>query len=151
MIFFAGEGAAADFLSPSAGCNCIMPRLMDIFLSLQDAASGAAQQPAAPPFGMMVPIVLMVVVFYFIVIRPQGKQRKERDQMLANLKKNDHVVTTMGIYGVVKQIDSDKPHLTLCIDERNDVCIRVSKASIAGLEGDAKVDPQIEPADKKKS
>jgi preprotein translocase subunit YajC len=125
---------------------------MDMFLSLQDSGAGAGAAPQQPPaFSMMVPIVLMVVVFYFIVIRPQGKQRKERDLMLNNLKKNDHVITTMGIYGVVKQIDAEKAFLTLCIDEKNDVCIRVSKASIAGLEGDSKVDPQIEPADKKKS
>lgn len=128
---------------------------MDLIFFLQDAAAGAAGQPqpsASEGLLRMLPMFAMIfVVMYFLMIRPQNKQRKERDAMLAALKKNDHVITTMGIYGVVKQVETDKPFITLCIDERNDVCIRVSKASIAGLEGDAKVDPQSNLQDKKKS
>lgn len=127
---------------------------MDMLFFLQDAATGAVpaqQQPGGPgELLKMLPMFGMIfVVMYFLMIRPQNKQRKEREAMLAALKKNDHVITTMGIYGVVKQIDAEKAFITLCIDERNDVCIRVSKASIAGLEGDSKVDPQSGPQDKK--
>ena len=119
---------------------------MDLLFFLQDAAQAA---PAAPPQaapglgGMVVPLLLMFVVMYFLMIRPQSKQRKERDLMISNLKKNDHVVTNAGIYGIVKQVSDTT--VTLCIDERNDVCIRVSKSSIAGLEGD----PKTETPDKK--
>ncbi|HLY75558.1 MAG TPA: preprotein translocase subunit YajC [Planctomycetota bacterium] len=129
---------------------------MDMFLFLQDAAAGAAgQTPAPPPSGpgelfKMLPMFGMIfVVMYFLMIRPQGKQRKEREALLAGLKKNDHVVTSAGIYGVLKQVKPDDPFVTLCIDERNDVCIRVSKESIARLEGDAKAEPKAETEDKK--
>jgi preprotein translocase subunit YajC len=109
---------------------------MDMLFFLQDAGAGAPPagggQPAGPGLGgMMVPLVLMFVVMYFLMIRPQSKERKKREEMISNLKKNDHVLTSAGIYGIVKQVtDQD---LTLCIDERKDVCIRVSKASIANL------------------
>ncbi|HZE99597.1 MAG TPA: preprotein translocase subunit YajC [Planctomycetota bacterium] len=128
---------------------------MDMLLFLQDVAAGAAPQAAAPQGGpgellKMLPMFAMIfVVMYFLMIRPQSKQRKERDAMMASLKKNDHVVTASGIYGVVKQVKPDEPDVTLCIDERNDVCIRVSKASIAGLEGAVKTDPQAPAQDKK--
>lgn len=132
---------------------------MDILLFLQDAAATAAQQAPAqqqPGAGegllRMLPMFGMIfVVMYFMMIRPQNKQRKEREAMINNLKKNDHVLTSAGIFGVVKQVKPDDLYITLCIDERNDVCIRVSKESIARLEGDAKAEPKAEPQDNKKS
>ena len=47
---------------------------------------------------LYVPIGL---IFYFLVIRPQRQQQKKIKEMLANLKKNDEVVTTSGIHGSV--------------------------------------------------
>jgi len=108
---------------------------MDMLFFLQDAGGGAAPaggQPAGPGLGgMMIPLVLMFVVMYFLMIRPQNKERKKREETIAALKKNDHVLTSAGIYGIVKQL-SDQD-ITLCVDERKDVCIRVSRASIASV------------------
>jgi len=128
---------------------------MHILLFLQDATAGAAgtapQQPSAGD-GMlrMLPMFGMIfVVMYFLMIRPQNKQRKEREAMMSGLKKNYHVLTNAGFYGVIKQIKPEDQDLTLCIDERKDVCIRVSKSSIAGLvkasgapEGETKTETQ---------
>ena len=47
---------------------------------------------------LYVPIGL---IFYFLVIRPQRQQQKKTKEMLANLKKNDEVVTVAGIHGTV--------------------------------------------------
>ena len=47
---------------------------------------------------MYVPIIL---IFYFFIIRPQRQQQKKIKEMLANLKKNDEVITTSGIHGTV--------------------------------------------------
>lgn len=128
---------------------------MDMLLFLQDAtagAAGAAQQQPSAGDGMlrMLPMFGMIfVVMYFLMIRPQNKQRKEREAMMAGLKKNDHVLTSAGIYGVIKQIKPEDQDVTLCIDERKDVCIRVSKSSITGLvkasgapEGETKTETQ---------
>jgi len=47
---------------------------------------------------MYVPIIL---IFYFLIIRPQRQQQKKIKEMLANLKKNDEIITTSGIHGTV--------------------------------------------------
>ena len=47
---------------------------------------------------MYVPILLII---YFLIIRPQQQQQKKIKEMLANLKKNDEVITTSGIHGTV--------------------------------------------------
>jgi len=127
---------------------------MDLLFFVQDASQPAAggAQGQSQPGGLltMLPMfAMMFLVMYFLVMRPQSKQRKERETMISALKKNDHVITNTGIYGIVKQIKPEDAYLTLCIDERNDVCIRVSKASIAGLEGDPKVEPKPETTEKK--
>ncbi len=43
----------------------------------------------------------IIAIFYFLVIRPQRQQQKKIKEMLANLKKNDEVVTGSGIHGIV--------------------------------------------------
>lgn len=57
--------------------------------------------------GPFVPLILLFVVFYFLLIRPQQKQRKNRQDMLGSLKKGDRVVTIGGIYGLIKEIDEN--------------------------------------------
>jgi preprotein translocase subunit YajC len=54
--------------------------------------------------GMMQILPLMIGMFaimYFLIIRPQQKQRRERESLLRAIKKGDRVVTTGGLYGTV--------------------------------------------------
>lgn len=62
----------------------------------------ASQQ--APFIVQLVPMVLIFGIFYFLVIRPEKKKQKDHKDMLAGLKKNDEVVTSSGIHGVVVNI-----------------------------------------------
>jgi preprotein translocase subunit YajC len=55
--------------------------------------------------GPFVPLILLFVIFYFLLIRPQQKSQKKRQEMLKSLKKGDRVVTIGGIHGVIKEID----------------------------------------------
>ena len=50
---------------------------------------------------MFLPIAL---IFYFILIRPQQKQQKELQALIAELKINDEVVTNGGIIGRIKEL-----------------------------------------------
>ncbi len=59
-------------------------------------------QPAA--FLQMVPLLLIFVVFYFMLIRPQKTKEKEHLKMLESLNKNDEVVTSAGIHGVIVNV-----------------------------------------------
>jgi preprotein translocase subunit YajC len=68
-------------------------------------------QQAAPPtsplqgLASFLPIILVFVIFYFVLLAPMRKQQKKAKEMLAQLKKGDHVVTTGGIYGTVAQVE----------------------------------------------
>ena len=56
------------------------------------------------PMGSLVsfaPLILVFAIFYMLLIRPQQKKAKEHQRMLGQLKKNDEVMTSGGIYGKV--------------------------------------------------
>jgi preprotein translocase subunit YajC len=92
--------------------------------------------PAAQPNPMLQMLPLMaalLLVMYLMVFRPQRKQQAQRQEMLKNLKKNDRVVTTNGMYGVVAALSDDD--VTLKIDEQNNVRARFSKSAIAAVLG----------------
>ena len=50
---------------------------------------------------LFLPIAL---IFYFILIRPQQKQQKELQAMIAELKINDEIVTNGGVIGRIKEL-----------------------------------------------
>jgi preprotein translocase subunit YajC len=91
-------------------------------LSLAQASGGGGL------FDLMLPMVMVFGIFYFLVIRPQGKQRKERETMLSLLKRDDDVITVGGILGKIRSINEGV--VTLEIADR--VQIRVRLVSIEG-------------------
>ncbi len=42
-----------------------------------------------------------------MLIRPQQKQQRKRQELLRNLEKGNRVVTIGGIYGMIKEIDEE--------------------------------------------
>ncbi|MER3429497.1 MAG: preprotein translocase subunit YajC [Blastocatellia bacterium] len=50
------------------------------------------------------PFVLIFGIFYFLVILPQKRQRQQLQEMIAQLKINDEIVTNGGIIGKIKEI-----------------------------------------------
>lgn len=92
-----------------------------------------AQEPQGPagwvqfiPFAIM---GLMLVMFF----RASSRQRKELQNALAGLKKNDKVVTSGGILGVVVAIKENEDEVTLKVDDTSNTRIRVLKSSIVRI------------------
>jgi len=81
------------------------------------------------PLIQLVPFIFIFVIFYFMLILPQKRQQKEHLKMVANLKKNDEVVTASGIHGTVVNVKDTT--VILRVDEN--VKIEVEKVSIAAL------------------
>jgi len=77
----------------------------------------------------MMPIALMFVVLYFLLIRPQQKQRREHESMIENLKRNDEVVTSGGIYGRIQSI-ADK---VVVVEIAPNVRVRLDRAQVATI------------------
>ena len=85
--------------------------LLNLLALSQDnpaTGQGAPPPPAGPldtflrsPFPML---ILIVGVFYLLLIRPERKQRKQREELLGKLQKGDRVMTTGGLYATVAQV-----------------------------------------------
>ena len=95
---------------------------------------GAPVEPMAG-FGMLPLLIGLAVLFYFMIIRPQRKQQLTHEQMLRNLRKNDEVRTTGGIFGRIVGFEEDADQVVLRIDENQNVRIRVLRSSIAAVLG----------------
>ena len=50
----------------------------------------------------------LIAIFYFLIFRPQQKQRKELQQMLANVKQGDRIVTRGGIEATVDKVEEKR-------------------------------------------
>jgi preprotein translocase subunit YajC len=99
------------------------------FLLLGGAGGGGNQPGGSAGLISFLPIILIVVVFWFFMIRPQNKQRKETQRMLAELKKGDKVVTIGGIHGVVQSVRENT--VILKVDE--DCKIEFTRSAIASM------------------
>ncbi len=111
--------------------------LSGLFTQSQSPSSPQPQQP--PPVGgmfasMLLPFLIIFLAFYFLIIRPQRKQEQERRKMLANLQKNDYVLTSGGIYGTIVQVKDDE--ITFKIDEN--VKVKLAKSAVVSVISRAK-------------
>src|SRR5919108_4662486 len=70
-------------------------------------AAAAPPGSASGPAAFLQPLILvgaMFAIFYFIVLRPQQRQKVDRERMLGALKKGDRVVMTSGLHGTVTNL-----------------------------------------------
>lgn len=99
-----------------------------------------AGQPQRQPGGLellvtYLPMVLIVVVAWLLLYRPERERMRRQQELLAALKKNDRVVTTAGIYGIVANVDRDNDRVTLKVDDAANVKINVTLSSVSKVLG----------------
>ncbi|MCA9236655.1 MAG: preprotein translocase subunit YajC [Planctomycetales bacterium] len=97
-----------------------------------DAAAPAGDAPPEAP-ALFNPLVLGVIfaLFYFIMLRPKQREEQNRQQMLANLKENDRIVTAGGIHGVVTNVQRDAEQVTVRVDESTGAKLKIGLSAIA--------------------
>jgi preprotein translocase subunit YajC len=83
------------------------------------------------PLLQIVPFALILGIFYFIILLPAKRKQQKVQEFLNNLKVNDKVITTGGIWGQITKIDEQNVQLEIA----DRVRIRVSRAAIGGLQG----------------
>lgn len=69
--------------------------------------ANAAQSSVMGIGGMILWLVVIFGFMYFMMIRPQQKEAKKKDAMLAELAVGDTVLTTSGFYGTIIDIQDD--------------------------------------------
>jgi preprotein translocase subunit YajC len=79
----------------------------------------------------LLPLIVIGIMFYFLLILPERKKRKELENQLNSLKKNDRVVTTGGIVGVV--VNANPGAKTVLVRVDDNVKIEVLRSHIAHI------------------
>lgn len=117
---------------------------ISLFERLVILAQQADQQP--PGWVQLVPYmpVLLIIVLYILLIqRPQKREQLARQALLKSLKKNDRVVTSSGIFGVITSVQADADEVTIRVDETTNTKLRMRLASIAHVLGtDTSIDKE---------
>lgn len=104
--------------------------LYSLILLAQGAAENGApeaapQQPPGPTLpGILIYAIPIMVLWYVMFIRPQTRERAQRQEMLNALKKNDSVATIGGILGTVTHISEDGKEVTIRIDDNTRMRVR---------------------------
>ena len=96
-------------------------------LLLQETETPAA---SGEPFGgILIPMIAVAAIFYFLVIGPERKKQKARDEMLGAMKKGDEVMTSSGMYGRVVRIQED----VITLQVADGVRLRFNRAAIQSV------------------
>jgi preprotein translocase subunit YajC len=92
-----------------------------VMVYAQDAPSTGS------PLGGLFPIIMMFGIFWFVLLRPQSKERKAHEAMVAALQKGDKVVTKSGVHGRIGEVGDN----TVDLEIADKVRITVDKMSVA--------------------
>ena len=106
---------------------------------LADGEAPANPAAGGSPLTSLLPMIVVFAAFwYFILYLPSKRERTRQATMWASIKKNDRVLTTSGIIGVVTNVnkESNPPEVTLRIDESTSAKLRVVLNSVAQVLGD---------------
>ena len=82
--------------------------------------------------GWIVYFVFLIGLMYFIAIRPQKKEKKRMQELLASVAIGDSVLTSSGMYGVV--IDMTDDTVIVEFGSNKNCRIPMQKAAIVQVE-----------------
>ena len=91
---------------------------------------GQGADGAPPVLVQVMPLILLGGVFYLLLVRPEQKRRRDHEQLVAALKRNDQIVMASGIHGRVTGL-ADK---TVTVEIAPKVQVVVDRTAIQGVE-----------------
>ncbi len=98
-------------------------------------AQGQGQPGAGSGFSMFLPLILIFVIFYFLIVRPQQKQAKKRQQMLKTIEKGDEIITTGGIHGRITGVADE----ILTLEIADNCRVKIERSGIQMKKGEKAV------------
>lgn len=75
----------------------------------------------------LLPFIFLIAIMYFVIIRPQQKEAKQRQEMIDALKKGDKVVTNGGFIVTVYKVEEN----FLSVKMNDDVIVKILKDGIS--------------------
>lgn len=103
-------------------------------------AAGGGDLFGSSMFPIMIAVTLLM--FYLMLMRPEQKKRKEMEKLIANIKKNDHVVTLGGIFGTVVAATPDSKFVTIRVDDTTGTKLKVLRSAISHVGAAAEAEPE---------
>jgi preprotein translocase subunit YajC len=100
--------------------------MLPLFLLL---AEENGKTSSAPPGLDLLPFLIIGGIAYFLLLRPAFRQEKDRKALRANIKKDDKVLLTSGIYGVIASVNEKEDEIIVRVAPDN-VRLKVVKAAI---------------------
>lgn len=86
---------------------------------------------AGNPLIQIVPFVLILGIFYFIILLPTKRKQQKVQQFLDNLKVNDRIITTSGIYGQITRLGEQSVQVQIA----DKIRVEVARSAIGGYQG----------------
>lgn len=83
----------------------------------------------------ILPFVAVFAIMYFLIIRPQRRQMKKREEMLRNIRRGDTVITGGGIVAKVTKV-MDNGELEVQISEQTKVRVLQSLVADVRVKGE---------------
>lgn len=80
---------------------------MNLFELTAYAAPASGQAGTGSMIGAFLPFILIIAVMYFLMIRPQKKKEKLKQEMLSQLIVGDKILTIGGIHGKIVSVKDD--------------------------------------------
>ena len=114
--------------------------LENLSLLAQEGTTVATTTPAGESGGWgsflsfsnpLLPMLAIGIAFYLMLMRPEQKKRKEMEQLLANIKKNDKIILGSGICGTVVNAEPKSVYVTIRVDESTNTKLRVLRSAVA--------------------
>jgi len=103
--------------------------------SAAPAAVAPDGKPAASGGGEMQQMILfigvMFIMMYLVVLRPQKREKKERQQRLDGMKKGDKVISIGGIHGKITDVDHTQGIVSVEVAPK--ITLKFSKAAIQAV------------------
>jgi preprotein translocase subunit YajC len=90
---------------------------------------------------------LLVIIWYFLIIRPQSRNRRKTQEMIAKLKTGDRVVTNGGILGTVVGFGTNTVQLQIAAQVKIEA-MRSMISAVVSEEQPAASRKQEEPAER---
>ncbi len=100
------------------------------------------QAGGAGQYMFFITLGLVFLIFYFLLIRPQKKEQKKLEALIANVKKGDKIVTIGGIHGII----SLTKERTVVVKVDEGCKIEMSRSAIATVIQDPKADSSEKPS-----
>lgn len=111
------------------------------FITPAYAQTAGAPSSNAEVLIQMAPFAIVLLILYFLIMRPQQQRAKAHQQMVANIRRGDVVVTNGGLVGkVTKAVDESEIEIEIAPNVR----VRQSRTAISEVR--AKGEPVKESA-----